>query len=102
MDNKELRIDLLRKIYGCDKDKLLDEVKKKYNFVKQRESIMQEELDNIIKTKTFDKERLNSREIEIYSLEEYEDLKKYDIKEQDVYNFIEECIKILIRKQQLK
>ena len=27
---------------------------------------------------------------------------QYDIKEQDVYNFIEECIKILVRKQQLK
>ena len=32
-----------------------------------------------------------------YSIKEH-----YDIKEQDVYNFIEECIKILVRKQQLK
>jgi hypothetical protein len=53
MDNKELRIDLLRKIYGCDKDKLLDEVKKKYNFVKQRESIMQEELDKRLYIKLY-------------------------------------------------
>jgi hypothetical protein len=27
---------------------------------------------------------------------------QYDIKQQDVYNFIEECIKILVKKQQLK
>ena len=27
---------------------------------------------------------------------------QYDIKQKDVYNFIEDCIKILVRKQQLK
>lgn len=27
---------------------------------------------------------------------------QYDIEQQDVYNFIEECIKILVKKQQLK
>jgi hypothetical protein len=32
-----------------------------------------------------------------YSIKE-----QYDIKQQDVYNFIEECIKILVKKQQLK
>jgi hypothetical protein len=32
-----------------------------------------------------------------YSIKE-----QYDIKQRDVYNFIEECIKILVRKQQLK
>lgn len=26
----------------------------------------------------------------------------YDIKQRDVYNFIEECIKILVKKQKLK
>jgi hypothetical protein len=29
-------------------------------------------------------------------------IKEYDIKQQDVYNFIEECIKILVKKQKLK
>jgi len=28
--------------------------------------------------------------------------KQYDIKQRDVYNFIEECIKILVKKQKLK
>ena len=32
-----------------------------------------------------------------YSIKE-----QYDIKQQDVYNFIEECIKILVKKQKLK
>ncbi len=32
-----------------------------------------------------------------YSIKE-----QYDIKQRDVYNFIEECIKILVRKQQFK
>ena len=32
-----------------------------------------------------------------YSIKE-----QYDIKQRDVYNFIEECIKILVKKQKLK
>ena len=71
MDNEQC---FFLKIYGYERDELppLDEIKKKYNYIKQRESIMQDELDNIIKTKIFDKERLNSKGIEIYSIEEYQ------------------------------
>ncbi len=53
----------------------LDNIKKKYNYVMQRETIMQEELDNIIKTKIVDKERLTSKDIDVYSLDEYNEIK---------------------------
>jgi hypothetical protein len=73
MENIQLRI-LFSKIYGYERDKLLplDGMLKKYNYIMQRESIMQDELDNIVKTKIFDKERLNSKGINIYSIEEYQ------------------------------
>jgi hypothetical protein len=78
-DNEE-KMSRIEKEYlknlSIKRDKLppLDEILKKYNYVKSRELIMQDELDNIIKTKIIDKERLNSRGIEIYSIEEYHNI----------------------------